>query len=252
VSAKLQRLLLESRPSADWIKGSAAAIEAALLKQSRHVRGRNFTSIHTSDLAFLFEAYDRGHFDGTVQDGLNGRKLTFRLAPRMSSNAGKTTEFLLHSTGEIKYEIAIASSMLFDCFQADDHRVVTVNGFECTTRIEALMRIFEHEMVHLAERICWRSSNCSADRFQGIAQRLFGHQAHRHSLITRKERVAQAGIRIGTKVQFPFEGQIKVGVLNKVTKRATVLVEDVTGLRYSDGKRYLKFYVPIPSLRRAE
>jgi hypothetical protein len=252
VSAKLQEVLLGFRPPADWIEGSAADIEAALLKQSKHVRDRNFHSIHTSDLAFLFDEYDRRHFANHCLDALKGTKPAFRLAPRMTSNAGKTTRFTSFATGEVKYEIAIASSMLFDCFREDDHRTVAVNGFECKTRIEALMRIFEHEMVHLVESVCWAQTNCSAPRFQEIAQRFFGHRAHKHSLITRKERIAQSGIRIGTRVQFPYEGQTRIGILNKVTKRATVLVEDAAGLRYSDGRRYLKFYVPIPSLRRVE
>ena len=43
-----------------------------------------------------------------------------------------------------------------------------------------------------------------------------------------------------------------VGVVNRITRRATVLVEDQHGLPYSDGKRYKKFYVPFGSLEAAE
>jgi hypothetical protein len=38
--------------------------------------------------------------------------------------------------------------------------------------------------------------------------------------------------------------------VNRVTKRATVLVEDARGVRYSDGRRYAKFYVPVGMLER--
>jgi len=40
--------------------------------------------------------------------------------------------------------------------------------------------------------------------------------------------------------------------VNRITKRATVLVEDERGMRYSDGKRYAKFYVPVASLELVE
>lgn len=253
MNEKLQHILLSFRPGAEWITQSAADIEAALLTQSKFVRTRNFTAIHPSDLAFLFDQYDQTHFNQRCLEALNGVRPNFRLAPRMTSNAGKTTRFFIHATREVKFEIAIASSMLYDCFREDDHRPVMVNGHQCKTRIEALMRIFEHEMVHLAEQLAWRHSNCSAPRFHDIAERFFGHRApHKHSLITRKEKMAQSGLRVGSQVQFEFEGLTRIGLLNKVTKRATVLVLDEKGQRYSDGKRYLKFYVPIPSLRQAK
>jgi hypothetical protein len=37
--------------------------------------------------------------------------------------------------------------------------------------------------------------------------------------------------------------------VNRITRRATILVEDSRGERFSDGKRYLKYYVPIHQLR---
>ena len=47
-----------------------------------------------------------------------------------------------------------------------------------------------------------------------------------------------------------MEGSRYVGVVNRVTKRATVLVEDSRGVRYSDGRCYAKFYVPVGMLER--
>ena len=54
-----------------------------------------------------------------------------------------------------------------------------------------------------------------------------------------------SGIRPGARVSFVIEGQRLTGIVNRVTKRATVLVEDPKGERYSDGKHYAKFYIPI-------
>jgi len=41
------------------------------------------------------------------------------------------------------------------------------------------------------------------------------------------------------------------GTVNRITKRATVLVEDPEGEPYSDGKRYRKYLVPLQLLTRA-
>ena len=122
-------------------------------------------------------------------------------------------------------------------------------GLECESRLDALQRIFEHEMVHLVERLCWGDSDCAAPRFQGIAARLFLHRAHTHSLITRRERAAESGIRVGSRVSFTFEGRELTGRVNRVTQRVTVLVEDAAGEEYSDGLRYTRYYVPIARLK---
>jgi hypothetical protein len=90
--------------------------------------------------------------------------------------------------------------------------------------MEALQRIFEHEIVHLIEQLCWGNSDCAAMRFHDIAQRLFLHRAHTHNIITRRERAAESGIRVGSRVAFSFEGQRLAGRVNRITKRVTVLV----------------------------
>ena len=50
------------------------------------------------------------------------------------------------------------------------------------------------------------------------------------------------------KVSFKIDGRALTGIVNRVTKRATVLVEDDEGRLYSDNKRYLKYYVPLSML----
>ncbi len=104
-------------------------------------------------------------------------------------------------------------------------------------------------MLHLIEMLVWDHSSCSADRFRSIAHRLFGHLQNTHQLITPREIAhAKYGIRPGQRVKFTFEGRRYVGVVNRVTKRATVLVPDRAGETYTDGQRYLKFYIPLPML----
>ncbi|MGO4884896.1 MAG: SprT-like family protein [Bryobacteraceae bacterium] len=221
-------------------------IHEDVLANSRYIREPDFTVIHPGDLEFLFGAYDERFFGRLCQRALGGRRMSFRLSPRMTRAGGKTTRFRTQ-TGMVSYEIAIASSMLFDGF-GKMHRRITVCGLDCENRLEALQRIFEHEVVHLAEQLCWENSDCAATRFQDIAKRFFLHRAHTHNLVTRRERAALSGIGLGSRVAFLFEGRRLTGRVNRITKRATVLVEDTEGQKYSDGLRYKTYYVPIVHL----
>jgi hypothetical protein len=111
----------------------------------------------------------------------------------------------------------------------------------------------EHELVHLAEMLLWDKSSCAQPRFCSISLRFFGHTENMHKLITPKERaIVQYGIKPGMTVRFRFDGVEHKGVVNRINKRATVLVEDRQGERYSDGKHYAKFYVPVQLLEALE
>ena len=71
-------------------------------------------------------------------------------------------------------------------------------------------------------------------------------------MITPGERASEKfGIRTGDKVRFRVDGASYEGFVNRITKRATVLVEDDSSPLYSDGKRYAKYYVPISQLEPA-
>ena len=242
----LARVLLARVPVASRIRKRTWSIGRRLLRTSPYIREANFTAIHPADLSFLFGAYDAQFLDGICGGLLGPDGLTFRLSSRMTRAGGKTTR-IQDLDGSIRYEIAVATSILFDGFVAGDPDV-TVCGLPCHDRLDALQRLFEHELVHLAEWLCWDESHCGRSRFQGIANRLFLHRAHTHQLITRTERAASLGITVGTRVTFRYQGQRLEGLVNWVTKRATVLVEDPEGERWSDGRRYVRYYVPLAEL----
>jgi hypothetical protein len=237
--------ILFTRLPEELIQQRVRQIQQDILAHSRYLREPDFTAIHPHDLQFLFGAYDQRFFAGLCLRTLEGRRLNFRLSPRMTRAGGKTSRYT--SAGEVSYEISIASSILFDGFRKMD-RCVRVCGLECQNRLEALQRIFEHEMVHLTELLCWGKSDCAAPRFQDIAARFFLHRAHTHELVTRRERAAHSGIRVGALVTFTFEGLQLTGRVNRITRRATVLVKADDGAAYSDGFRYRTYYVPIAHL----
>ena len=227
-----------------------------LMRESRHLKDPNFQKASNADLQLLAEMYDQYFFGSALLPWAKLYGLDFRWSSRMTRAGGKTTRTVgvnrRTGTRETHYEIALSSTLLFQTFR-DMSRPIKVTGIECQNRLEAMQRIMEHELIHLTEMLVWIDSCCAAQRFQGIAYGLFGHTEHRHELITPRERAAsEFNVRVGSRVSFQLEGKQYQGIVNRITRRATVLVQHPTGERYSDGQCYLKYYVPIALLSRVE
>ena len=240
------------QPPLEDVREQVREIHDILLSESRSIRETNFTSIHSDDLSLLFELYDEMFFDSQLGPAAraNDTPLSFRVSKRMTRVGGTTTRYRHYRKHGPKwsYEIAISSTLLFSTFY-DVNRTIEVTGIECQNRVEALQRIFEHELIHLTEMVAWGDSSCSQQRFQTLAFQFFTHTEATHQLITPGERAAEKfGIRPGDRVRFRIDGSQFEGFVNRITKRATVLVEDQSSPLYSDGKRYAKFYVPVSLL----
>src|SRR5262245_15641275 len=245
--------------SAGEVEERSGRIYDEMLGQSPNLRTGNFARIGTDDLERLFAAYDREFFRGRLGEMLHedgAHPMSFRLSRRLVSAAGQTMRLArpIRRAGrpatKVEYEITISTTLLFNTFQNVD-RKVTVGGLECRDRLEALQRIFEHELLHLAEFLGWSRSNCRAANFHALSRRIFAHEGVYHDLVTPREEAGVAyGIVAGDLVSFEHEGVSHFGRVNRITRRATVLVEDPGGRLYSDGKRYLTFYVPLPMLRK--
>jgi hypothetical protein len=251
--------VLSRRFSPEQIADTNAAIARSVITGSHFVRGHDFTVIAPADLSRMFDLYDHAYFDGFLRQTVNeraGGRLSFRLAPRMTRAGGKTfrtrrpVRHGLLKSDETSYEIAISSRLLFLSFD-DASRPATVCGLPCTDRLSALQRIMEHEMLHLAELLVRDRSSCSAERFKSMSRNLFGHAASTHELITPADRaVAKFDLRIGDAVTFTFDGRLLRGMVNRINRRATVLVESPSGTRYTNGRRYEKFYIPLGMLKK--
>ncbi len=256
MSTELRNLLMYQSLKPDQQRRVFLEVHEAVLKQSAHMQEPNFKSFHSDDLKFMFYMYDQRLLNGACAAALAGRPLDFLLSKRMTRAGGKTTWKTIRNrlTGSVReeFEIAVSSHLLFQNFR-EDRRSVTVTGIECHNRLEAMQRIVEHELVHLGERLAWNTSNCRARRFQSIAERLFGHRVHTHDLVTTHEVARREhGIRVGSRVRFDFEGHALQGIVNRITKRVTVLVPDPRGTPYSDGFRYSKYYIPLSMLSRVD
>ena len=233
---------------AETISARTAQIHASVLAKSKYLDGPNFTRIHAADLELLYAEYDSHFFDGQIKNTLGTIPLHFRPSKRMTSSGGQTACYTDRS-GRRWYEIGVSAAVLFECFRGEDHRPISASGITCRDRLDALQRVMEHELVHLIEMLLWGKSSCSQSRFHSITLRFFAHTTNKHLLITPKEKaLATFGIRPGMMVRFRFEGIERTGIVNRISRRATVLVEDPGGQRYSNGKHYIKFYVPVQLL----
>ena len=246
------------RPHSAWTHRDSwqQNIGKRVLESSKAMERPNFQRVAKQDLECMAEAYDQQFLSGLCLPLARSYGLSFRLSSRMTRAGGKTTRTIFRGTrtkpSSTHFEIALSTSLLFQSFRKPGDSI-RVCGHECSDRLTAMQRIVEHEMIHLCEMLAWIQSDCSAVRFQSIAHNMFGHTEHRHELITQQERAAKEfNIRAGARVAFPFEGTMLRGVVNRITRRATILVEDLRGVRYSNGKRYLKYYVPIHQLRPIE
>jgi hypothetical protein len=253
----VQRLLALHYP-AGVVADRTRAIYEAVLRDSPRVRAGNFSFIAPPDLALLFELYDTHFFAGGLRAALQaaGTPLFFKMSHRLTRSAGSTTRFESRprpggpAAPAVHYELTFSTALLFQSFH-DVHRTVRVNGLVCHDRLEALQRVFEHELVHLLEMLACGKTSCAAAPFQTLAWNLFAHTETRHDLVTQRERaLARFDVRVGDRVAFEFEGVRHVGVVQRITRRATVLVESPRGTPFSDGKRYLKFYIPLAMLQK--
>jgi len=241
------------------VQDRSTRIYESTLAQSPQIRDGDFTVIGTDDLERLFFWYDREFFRGRLGEMIvedEAHPIAFRLSRRLVSAAGQTVRQArrVKRNGspavKVDYEITISTTLLYNTFQ-DVERTVTVGGLICRDRLESLQRIFEHELLHLAEFLGWGRSNCRADNFHALSRRIFAHEGAYHDLITPRETARAAfDIHVGDKVSFEMDGARHVGRVNRITRRATVLVESPRGRPFTDGKLYLPFYVPLPLLRK--
>jgi len=215
----------------------------------------NFSSLRSADIRYAYNLIDSIFLYGKLQKLVkeDRRRLTFRVAPRMTSRGG---HLLTHSDRPRIHELAISDTLLMQSFPSQ--RSVTVNGIRCRDRTEAMLRIIEHEMVHLifcCEQIpkAWRKEGPHGPMFRQAVKNLFGHKGFHHDLVTSREvAFKKIGITPGDTVSFKFKGRRLKGRVNRITKRATILVsssgDHADSRLFSDGNHYRKFFVPIKEL----
>ena len=229
--------------SASDISARIDVIQKSFLNVAKSAESFNFSKIELNDFRKLFTLYDICFFDRYFTNYHKGY-IKFYLSTRMVAAAGKTHYW---SSGNQKmFEIGIAISMLYNNFRGQ-LGATEVSGILCRNRLEAMMRVLEHEIVHVIEFDIFGWSDCKADRFFSIASGIFGHKTVTHSLMTNQGIAALVNkVKIGSQVKFQYEGRQLLGIVGRITKRATVYVQNPNGTFYDRrGFAYAKYLVPV-------
>jgi len=227
-------------------------IHEQTLLLSRSIDRPNFSKVGRDDLVRMIRMYDDRFFGGRVLPLAEAEGLSYGLSSRMTKVAGKlvTSYPTGDYNGQRQFEMVLSSTLLFQTFE-DSDRPVDVTGRPCRDRLEAMQRVAEHELVHLIEMLVWNDGTCSESRFQSIAKRYFQHTDYRHDLITQRERaLLKFNIRVGDMVHFHHDGHKMTGRVNRITRRATILVASKKGELFNDGRRYQRYYVPLEKLKK--
>ncbi len=131
-------------------------IGRSVLASSRVMKSANFTSTTAADLQRMADMYDAMFFDSKLLTIAREHSMSFRWSSRMTSAGGKTIRSVHRARGartsRVSYEIALSATLLFQTF-GDLDRPIRVTGHVCENRLQAMQRILEHELIHLAK--CW-------------------------------------------------------------------------------------------------
>lgn len=178
-------------------------MQQMLIAHSEVMQHPNFARIELDDLRRLFTLYDIFFFERYFTQHYKG-KISFYFSERMHSSAG----IMCFHESERTYEIGIAVAMLFDNFTGNRGEM-EVNGLVCKNRLEAMMRVLEHEAGHVIEYILYGNTNCQAPRFKKLVMDLFGHTKTTHSLLTSREIArVEKNISPGSPVTFNYKGEL--------------------------------------------
>ena len=232
------------------LKEKRAAARSALLDAVPQL----IRKVKERHVKVCFEIIDRTYFGGRLKHTLadERRKLTFGLSGRMTSRAGQLSTLLEKPR---QHCLSVSEPLIQAAFGRASARTVRVNGLVCQDRVDVLLRIVEHESVHLLLRLNVMSCETPDSHdafFQQCVRKLFGHTDWRHDLVTGQEVAHKSGISIGAPVRFKFKGEVLIGQVNRVTKNATVLCpcnsKHPDAREFHNAKFYRKFIMPLNEL----
>ena len=193
----------------------------------------------------MYEYYDESFFQGLLsrQVKSSGKGIVFELSNQASSSAGSAW-VRRNKTTRIMFSVKVFREVTKKTVAS-----LTVNGLNVTNRVDAMMRVMEHELVHLALLTSGSKEHTNEGHgpfFKAIVFALFGHITTTHDLkidenLVGKTRLTKETVKVGDYVAMSDTdkcGDRKV-ILAKVTgkniKTATVqTTEDAYRVRYGE------------------
>ena len=192
----LKRLLAGLCHPPAAVAEKAHGVYAELLRQSPRVRARQLHAAGGAGPRPALRPIRRALFHGRPAPAprRRGQPAVLPHLDRLTRTAGTTTRFQARRgrsspPAPPRYEIAISSPLMFQTFH-DVQRPVRVNGLLCRDRVEALQRVFEHELIHLLEMLIWVRIELLGGAVQGTGLELLRPHCHP----TRPHHPARTGV----------------------------------------------------------
>lgn len=204
----------------DMIKTKRASIRVNVLEKfpSRNPNSNQLPEM----LDDLFKFYDQEFFGGELTRIIFRDRLqvSFIYNPRMTKTGGSCKKI-----GPLSYQINISSQVVLATFQNGEYSYSS-NGLLCFDRLDCIMNIFEHELIHLA--IFITHGHVKGDTiykshglyFQKLVAASFGHTAFKHCLLSKIEKAGcREDFEVGDQVTYTGKaGEPLRGVITKMNK----------------------------------
>ena len=182
----------------------------------------NFTS-PPNILQSLFKLYDEYFFNNQISEIMEEKNITLKFAynSRLTSVAGRCDR------DGCKYDIYLSTPIILGTFNKDE-KIHHTGGLQCKNRLECLMIVFEHELIHFVIGIVhghWKKDKIYKSHglfFQDLSNAYFGHTEYYHRLKDHGEASKNNGKRedfnVGDYVQYYASktNQSVVGVIYKL------------------------------------
>lgn len=193
------------------------------------------------DLRYLFELYDKNFFSGQIQRKLDQTKSKLDFIFSKHTKTGGTC-----SRRGCEWKINIPIRLFQGLFSKGEKNLLA-NGIWCTSQLDCLQIVFEHELMHLLMQLYEYQGRTptydqSSDTFtmhgklyQCMAFLYFGHTAYKHDLLGGEvsDKIKKEEARIGMTVKF-FSEKRNEEIHGRIIKLnpKTVIVQ------HSDGRSW--------------
>lgn len=140
------------------IKQKRSEVSRLLIESSPNINSGDIDTISNGDLRLLFQLYDQIFLEKWFKINYKG-KFKFSLSRRLTRSAGQTRcpkNIDRIKPEQLTIELSIGVDFLFQYDMVEGNKAV--GGIITANSLEALQLVFEHELCHAIEYICFGKS----------------------------------------------------------------------------------------------
>lgn len=224
------------------IKGARNYIRAVLLKNEFHGQP-NFEKLTVSNVRTLFDLYDDLFFDHQIKQYSNQSNSSIDFEVTTSEKA--TTAGRCRRKG-CEYILSFPNGLYQQLFTSSTTRgrPLDLAGWTCSDRLECLMIIFEHEVVHLLMMLWGYDGKVKKGAgkkiyashgtlYQCILKYYFRHTEYTHSLLNNDPslgpRVRRESARVGMRIKYKSRAKNSIieGTIRKINPTKAKIETDI-------------------------